>query len=416
MHRVIVIALLLGFVCSLWACDLEIVRVAQEKANEERSLEPPSTEELSQDTANSPDEASTQDEAGASEEPVVEPEPAGIRQLHQPCNPLVLSPLNQQCKPGLRCIRINALDAFCLQDCSLDSNACQGNSDGRTVCRQIAWTQRKPFQPVKVCIQEVEANKACDLKKSTLCQRAGTLRHFVCKEGQCLEGNLVTEAGKPCGVALPNPVECDITQGLVCSSHNNLCNKGYPALEGDICGVDDLLCEPGFQCMNLTVGPNICVKQCNLNLPAEKACPFRQNFRCIPNNDGRGVCLQLNCSVPSECLYQNVPHQCYTINLQGTPTKACLPAESGSQTLGKSCNATGSRGCKYPFVCVESGSGSGYSACVPPCQYTSQCKEYDPRMVCNSQAKVCMWQCKDKSDCPRVMDCAPVGVCGSKNP
>lgn len=396
------------------ACEFESVQFGKESSQGEEAVVETATSEAMDAT---PAEETVAPEPETSpEQPAEEPpEPQGIRQLQQPCNPLPQAPLNQQCQRGLRCVRINALDAVCLQDCSQDNSVCSKSSGARTTCRHIGWTREKPQSLISVCVKVVGANEACDLSKSIDCKK-DVASYLICKEGKCQEGRLATKADEPCGTFLPSPVECDISKRLTCSGHNNKCTQGYRALEGDRCSAGQWYCDPGFQCMNLTVGPEICVKQCNLGLPDDKACPFRPKFRCLPNNDGKGVCLQLNCTTPNECLYQNVPHQCYSINLQGTRTKACLPAEEGTRGLGKSCTTTGKNSCVYPFVCVEIDRGSGYSACVPTCQYTEHCKTFDPRMVCNAVNRVCMWQCKDNSDCPKVMECAPLGACGSKNP
>lgn len=405
------VAVLLLF--CLKACNVEVLQFGENK-NESGSQEQATSQE-----EKPAQDASTAPENSSNEEPAEKEAPIGYRQLHQPCEWYESAPLTKRCVKGLRCVRLEGVDAVCLQDCSENPNLCLANkASQRTQCRHIAWTQNKPRQPVSVCVKEVALNESCGLEKSVLCAKTRA-NHRVCRLGKCLEAKLVKRENAPCGLFLPQPAECDLASGLTCSGlRNNTCQRGVAALEGSICDRFERYCGPGFLCSSLDVTgkiPSICLLQCDPKQPQETACPKRPGFTCVPGNVS-GACVQLGCGTYRECYYQDPPNQCTTVRSQQGETTACTPALPGTQKLGQPCNQDSKR-CEYPLLCSHTTEAATDSICVPPCRTKKDCGDFEQRLVC-IQSKLCVWRCAADSDCPMEgMKCiVEKGICSNPNP
>lgn len=380
-------------------------------------------------------ESPIQEEPSTSREPLSEPTPdsgivepsreieqvspeqppqEGQRQLHQACLWWDSASPDRRCAPGFLCVRRNAFQAFCLQDCSEDVSVCSQNKDGRTDCVQVAWTREKPRLPKMVCLQKVAKDQACDLGKSITCQNSG-FNHLLCNKGRCAEARLAKQVNAACGLQWDPPIACDITRGLTCSwKHKNTCQTGIVALEGDNC-TSDSLCEPGFVCLRLlnnTADAKVCAKMCNTKEPSNQACPGHPNFTCIPTIEVDGVCQQTGCTTYHDCGFQNPLHECRKV--ADDYGSACVPFPNGSRKLGQSCDPSfknPSMFCKAPFSCIRVRDTVTWTACLPQCRFESDCKAFSSTLTCDTKLNVCAWRCLISDTCPKGMQCSQQGVC-----
>lgn len=338
--------------------------------------------------------------------PPTEPDPnAGTLPLGAECQSHALASKGDRCATGLVCVQFDSLTSYCMQDCSNNDKLCESNSDGRTVCKQVAWSSDSVPKAVAVCVKLAKENQSCDSQQSIFCQRGSGANHLVCVAGTCKSGTLCTTAGCSCGGQ--SNVECDITQQLVCDHSTNKCVSGLPAFEGGACGNyngANRFCPVDHICTPYANLPSICLRLCNINNPAN-ACKHLQpkSMKCIDIGGGRGACIQDSCLAQKECAFQNYPHFCRIQGSGAQRSVSCAPLPNpGPKDFAQSCRATGANACKHPFQCTA-------AYCTLQCRVDADCKAWHPKAQCFLRNTItginsCGFRC-DNGGCPDGLKC-----------
>ncbi len=344
------------------------------------------------------------------EQPPVDEPPVGKRGLHLPCNWASDAKLAEKCARGLRCIRIDATIAVCLQDCSSDASLCNDNNDGRNACTHVAWNGD---ETVSVCTKEVSSGESCGLESSLFCKKS-PFDHLVCQKGKCVAAKLARQINENCGENLSPPVECDISQGLTCN-HLARCVKGKQAFEGESCSDTDL-CSPPNRCVNFTdSNQKVCLRACT----SETDCQHRPGttFTCFKQgNATSGVCLQSNCVISSDCVYKTDPlFRCSGLNTGGS---ICVPFPDGTRFLGQTCGI--GNVCAPPYICQKILTGDKSAVCLLECRTSTECEKTGfaaPSCSSRTRGGICVARCNKGESCPVGLSCsATEGYCHLPNP
>ena len=341
------------------------------------------------------------------------PPDAGKLSVGALCDRSLLTGPSERCAPGLTCARFGSFLTYCLQDCSKNSKICAGNSDGRTTCMQVGWTQESKPQPLKVCAKLAKKGESCNPQQSLFCEWKTGSEHLMCLKGKCTQGKLCTSVGCSCGALNKPPSACDITKKLICDHSSNQCVQGIRAYEGEACenlnGIKRF-CDIDHFCVTYGGGsiPNICLKLCDLKKP-RASCDHHpsKSLKCIPIGGGRGGCIQDNCRKQGDCAFQSYPHIC---NVKVTPsrTTTCVPLPApGERKFAETCRPNDSKkGCLHPFLCLA-------SFCTIQCSANREignreCQLFHPKSLCIlTQTTTGVNHCGFRCDggCPSGMTC-----------
>lgn len=226
-----------------------------------------------------------------------------IPQPGAPCSP------QQPCPNPLVCVT-TPIDgkSHCFQSCAVTrpihdkQPTCSFNKDGRNVC-----VQSFPDSTLSLCLKERKEGESCGKPgtEQAICRRSQSPVLYCDPASKtCKRPTLRTQKDDTCdGVA----TQCDRSKGLVCDQKEQKCvPTTVIAAEGQVCRTTGgVICEDALSCVRLSIfasGAERCAKLCAPQDP--KSCSHNNKLTCFPIlPDGRGACLQTNCSASESCVF-----------------------------------------------------------------------------------------------------------------